>query len=117
MNAIQDAVIFLLNVVIEHNPTSAHANDAMRKVENIFAEEDENEKKLVDAINARMRTIDQRITEQAEKASSFGAHLDEKDPSFGGQDAPPAGVHEPSTIHLGDTIELPPPIAPWERSK
>lgn len=73
MNAMQDAVIFLLNVVIEHNPTSAHANDAMRKVENIFAEEDENEKKLVDAINARM-------------------HRDEKDPSFGGQDAPPAGV-------------------------
>lgn len=85
MNAMQDAVIFLLNVVIEHNPTSAHANDAMRKVENIFAEEDENEKKLVDAINAR-------ITEQAEKASSFGAHRDEKDPSFGGQDASPAGV-------------------------
>ena len=76
MNAMQDAVIFLLNVVIEHNPTSAHANDAMRKVENIFAEEDENEKKLVDAINARMPTINERIT----------------DPSFGGQDAPPAGV-------------------------
>ena len=97
-------MIFLLEATIKHNPTHANANEAHKKLTAMHIYEADREKRDVESIDHAVSRHLQRLMDNAEMFAVNPEH--EKDPSFGGQGAAPAG---PDHVQDGEiTQEIPP---------